>query len=107
MFRVAPSVSRLIAPATVTTPELLLIAKRPPSLSNKLYVMLLVVASASIANVVSPTVVPTLAFSTTEFTAATESVTALVANSLTSPMLIVNVWIEKDVSVEVARTVML
>ncbi len=32
MLRVGPSVSRLMAPATVTTPVLLLIVNRPPSL---------------------------------------------------------------------------
>ena len=36
MLRLAPSASRSIAPATVTTPVLASIAKRPPSLSCRL-----------------------------------------------------------------------
>ena len=36
MLRLAPSASRSIAPATVTTPVLASMAKRPPSLSSRL-----------------------------------------------------------------------
>ncbi len=53
-----------------------------------------------------PTVVPLVAFSATEFTAAFESETAPVSNSSTSLMAIVNAWSVNDPSAEVARTVM-
>ena len=91
MFRVAPSASRSIAPATETTPVLLLIENRPPSLSNRAKVIVFVVESESEAEAVIPTVVPMEAFSATVLAAAFESVTELVSNSSTSPMLMVNV----------------
>ena len=66
-----------------------------------------VVASASLADAVRPTVVPMLAFSTTEFTEGTESVTAPVSNSSRSFRLIVKTVSAVEPSTLVARTVML
>ena len=66
----------------------------------------LVVASASLAAAVMPTVVPLTAFSLTALAAAFESVTAPTSNSSTSPMVMVNTRVVVVVSVLVARTVM-
>ena len=67
---------------------------------------MLVVASASLADAVTPTVVPTMAFSSTALAVASVSVTAPTSNSSTSPIAIVNTRVVVEVSVEVARTVM-
>ena len=84
MERDAPSASRLMAPATVTTPVVLSMANRPPSLFCKEYVMVLLVESASLADAVIPTKVPTVAFSFTLLLVALVSVTEPTSNSSTS-----------------------
>ena len=58
--------------------------------------IVLVVASASLAEAVMPTVVPTMAFSSTALAAASVSVTAPTSNSSTSPTVIVNVRVVVD-----------
>ncbi len=69
--------------------------------------MALVVASASLAAAVIPTTVPLAAFSLTALAVASPSVTVPTSNSSTSLTAIVKVCVEKLVSAEVARTVML
>ena len=69
--------------------------------------IVLVVASASLAAAVRPTLVPTNAFSSTALAAASVSVTAPMSNSSTSLMLMVKTWSVKEPSAEVARTVIL
>ena len=68
--------------------------------------IVLVVASASLAAAVMPTAVPIAAFSWTALAAALESVTAPTSNSSTSPMVMVNTRVVVVVSLLVARTVM-
>ncbi len=64
-------------------------------------------ASASVASAVTPTVVPTVAFSLTASAAALLSVTAPMSNSSTSVTFTVNACVLKLPSALVARTVML
>ena len=68
--------------------------------------MALVVASASLAEAVMPTSVPTAAFSATLSAAASVSLIAPTSNSSTSVRAIVNAWVLKLPSAEVARTTM-
>ena len=103
----APSASRSIAPATVTTPVLASMANRPPALSVSEYVIVLVVASASLAAAVILTTVPLAAFSFTALAMASLSVTAPTSNSSTSLIVMLNTWSVNEPSLEVARTVML
>ena len=81
--------SRSIAPATVTTPVFGSIANRPPALLVSEYVTTSV-PSGSVADAVTPTVVPITEFSATLLAAGLLSTIALTAPSLTSVMLIVN-----------------
>ena len=67
---------------------------------------MLVVASASLAEAVTPTSVPLAAFSFTALAEPLLSVGAVTSNSSTSPMVIVKVRVVVLVSVLVARTVM-
>ncbi len=80
---VAPA-SRSMAPATVTTPVVLLMAKRPPASSVSEYVTPELVASPSEAKAVMPTVVPIVAFSVTALAAALVSLTGVTSNSSAS-----------------------
>ena len=75
--------SRSIAPATVTIPVFGSIANRPPASSVSEYVTTSV-PSASVADAITPTVVPSTEFSATVSAAALLSTTALTAPSLTS-----------------------
>ena len=68
--------------------------------------IVLLVASASLAAAVMPTAVPGQAFSSTALAVASTSLTAPTSNSSTSPIVIVNVRVVVEVSVRVARTVM-
>ncbi len=96
-FRLAPA-------ATVTTPLLLAIANRPPASSVRLYVMVLFVASASVAEAVTPTTVPAGEFSATSLAAPLTSVTGPTSNSSTSSTAIVKLAVLLP-SVLAARTV--
>ncbi len=69
--------------------------------------IVLVVASASLAEAVIPTTVPAIAFSVTSFVAPSTSVTLPTLNSSTSLTLIVIAAVLKLPSLDVARTVML
>ncbi len=62
--------------------------KLPPSLSKRLNVTVLVVASESLDDAVIPTTVPMVTFSSTAFDAPFTSVGAVTANSLASTMAI-------------------
>ena len=68
--------------------------------------MVLVVASASLAEAVIPTSVPTAAFSATLLAAALASLIAPTSNSSTSVRLTVKACVLKLPSAEVARTTM-
>ena len=83
-----PAASRSITPATVTTPVFVLIANRPPALSSSEYVTTSV-PSASVANPVTPTVVPFVEFSLTKLAAELMSETAVTPLSFTSVNVIV------------------
>ena len=67
---------------------------------------MLVVASASLAEAVMPTVVPLAAFSFTALAEPSLSEGAVTSNSSTSPIVMVNVRVVMLVSLLVARTVM-
>ena len=69
--------------------------------------MIVVVASASLARPVSPTAVPTSAFSVDRVGRRVRVVTAPTSNSSTSLTLIVKACVLNEPSAEVARTVML
>ena len=92
--------------ATVTTPELASIANRPPASSVSEYVTVLVVASASLAAAVMPTVVPLAAFSSTALAEPFAVGRRGHVESSTSPIVMVNVRVVVVVSLLVARTVM-
>ena len=69
--------------------------------------IVLLVASASLAAAVTPTAAPTAAFSSTALAARSASLTGPTSNSSMSFTLTVNVRVEKLASALVARTVML
>ena len=98
---VAVSKSNKVPSATVTTPLLVSIAKRPPALSLNAYVTV-VPASASVPSAVTPTVEPVAEFSATTFVTALLS-TRTTGLSFTLHKLIVNVsvWIEPSLLVAV------
>ena len=77
----AASRSRRVPSATVTTPDPLSIAKRPPALSVREYVTAFVVASLSLAEAVMPTIVPIAEFSSTAFAVPSASTDAVTSNS--------------------------
>ena len=83
MISYEDAASRSIASATVTTPVFGSIANRPPASSVSEYVTISV-PSASSAVAMTPTGAPMAEFSTTRFTEASLSETALIPPSLTS-----------------------
>jgi hypothetical protein len=106
MEREAPSASRSMAAATVTTPVVLSMANRPPSLFCK-RIGDGVVGSVDVAGGCGDTyTVPTAAFSLTLLLVALVSVTAPTSNSSTS-LMAMEKFDRWDPSLEVARTVML
>ena len=107
MFRLAPSVSRLMAPATVTTPWL--VDRELASRAVGQRVRHAVGGGIRVGGGGSDPHQRSRsnAFSFTAFAVPSLSTGAVTANSFASLIAIVNVCLAVDVSAEVARTVML